>query len=271
MDKRIGFIGTGNMGSALLKGIIKSGLVSHKYVSIYDVDEQKIKSLSSSTGARIMKDSCELVEKSDIIIMAVKPNVVTKALEPCKAYFDNEKILVSIAVGIPIITYKNIIGETKKVIRTMPNMPALVSEGMTLISYDGRVDTGDVENVKKIFECVGKVEVLDERLMSQVTALTGSSPAYVYMFIEAMVDAAVRSGIPHDIAYKLAAQSVLGAARMALETGKHTGQLKDEVCSPGGTTIEAVSVLEKNNFKYAVIEAMEACTKKAIEIGKGTK
>ena len=150
----------------------------------------------------------------------------------------------------------------------MPNTPALVGEGMTLISYENNIDENDIKNVKKLFESVGKVEILDEKLMNEVTALTGSSPAYVYMFIEAMADAAVLSGIPRGIAYKLAAQSVMGSAKMVLESGKHPGELKDEVCSPGGTTIEAVSELEKNGFRSAVIEAMNVCTKRAREIGK---
>ncbi len=265
---KIGFLGTGNMGSALIKGIIKSGIVRLENISIYDIDENKTAILHDDTGVLIAKNSSELVEKSDIIIMAVKPDVVSKALEPCKGSFDNKKILVSTAVGVPIITYKNIIGETKKIIRTMPNTPALIGEGMTLISYEGRIIEKDLDIVKKLFECVGKVEILDEILMSEVTALTASSPAYVYILIEAMADAAVRSGLPRNISYRLAAQSVSGAAKMVLETGKHPGQLKDEVCSPAGTTIEAVSVLEKNGFRYAVMEAMDACTKRACEIGK---
>jgi len=139
---------------------------------------------------------------------------------------------------------------------------------MTLISYDNNISENDIKTVKAIMECFGKVETLDEKLMSEVTALTGSSPAYVFMFIEAMADAAVLSGIPRNIAYKLASQAVLGSAKMVLETGKHPGELKDQVCSPAGTTIEAVSSLEKNGFRYAVIEAMDACTKRAREIGK---
>ena len=150
----------------------------------------------------------------------------------------------------------------------MPNMPALVCEGMTLVSADGITDQEDINKVKTLFNCIGKVEMLDEKLMSEVTALTGSSPAYVFMFIEAMADAAVLSGIPRILAYKLASQAVLGSAKMVLETGKHPGQLKDEICSPAGTTIEAVGVLEKNGFRSAVIEAMNECTKRAREIGK---
>ncbi|HPD01708.1 MAG TPA: pyrroline-5-carboxylate reductase, partial [Acetivibrio sp.] len=180
---------------------------------------------------------------------------------------DDKKILVSVAVGIPIKFYQGIVGADKRIVRTMPNTPALVGEGMTLMCWEN-VSDDEGKTVREIFECFGKVEYLDEKLMSEVTALTSSSPAYVFMFIEAMADAAVLSGIPRNLAYKLAAQAVLGSAKMVLETGKHPGELKDMVCSPAGTTIEAVSSLEKNRFRYAVIEAMNECTRKALEIGK---
>ena len=162
------------------------------------------------------------------------------------------------------------LGNESKVIRTMPNTPALVGEGITLISHDENIDKEDLETVKSLFNCVGKTEILDERLMCEVTALTSSSPAYVYMFIEAMADAAVLSGLPRNLSYKLAAQAMLGSAKMVLETGKHPGELKDQVCSPAGTTIEAVKVLEKNRFRYTVIEAMNECTKRAKEINKNS-
>ena len=149
------------------------------------------------------------------------------------------------------------------------NTPALVGEGMTLMCYDDNIlSREDFLNVKKIFECFGKVEVLDEKLMNEVTAVTGSSPAYVFMFIEAMADGAVLSGLPRDLSYKLAAQAVMGSAKLVLETGKHPGELKDQVCSPAGTTIEAVKTLEKHGFRYAVIDAMEECTKEPEKLEK---
>jgi pyrroline-5-carboxylate reductase len=267
MDIKVGFIGSGNMGTALVKGIIESGTVPAENVYIFDVDKDKMAALSSNTGAITIDSSIALVEVCDIIILAVKPNVIKIALEPCKEKFKG-KILASIAVGIPISFYKSIIGEDKKVVRVMPNTPALVGEGMTLLTYGKEITADESKQVTKLFESTGKVEFLEEKLMSEVTALTSSSPAYVFMFIEAMADAAVLSGIPRNLAYKLAAQAVLGSAKMVLETGKHPGELKDMVCSPAGTTIEAVSSLEKNGFRYAVIEAMNECTKKAREIGK---
>jgi len=268
MDIKLGFIGTGNMGSALIKGIGKSGLIFPENIFVFDKQMEKAEELKKDFDLNVMKSTEEVVENSDIIILAVKPNIVKQVLEPCKSLFNGKKLLVSVAVGIPIKFYKDMLGEDRKIIRTMPNTPALVGEGMTLISYDNNIDEADLNLVVSLFETVGKVEVLDENLMSEVTALTSSSPAYVFMFIEAMADAAVLTGIPRNLAYKLAAQAVLGSARMVLQTGKHPGELKDQVCSPAGTTIEAVASLEKNKFRYAIIEAMNECTRKAKEIGK---
>lgn len=268
MGINLGFIGAGNMGTAMVKSIASSGIVKAENIYIYDVDTEKVGLLKKETGISVLGSSMEVFQKSDVIILAVKPNMVKLVLEACKGSFAQDKILVSIAVGLPISLYKGIVGSDKKVIRTMPNTPALVGEGMTLVSFDNNITEDDLKLVLPLFETMGKVEVLDEKLMSEVTALTGSSPAYVFMFIEAMADAAVLSGIPRNLAYKLASQAVLGSAKMVLETGKHPGELKDQVCSPAGTTIEAVSALEKNGFRYAVIDAMNECTKRAREIGK---
>lgn len=268
MDRKIGFIGAGNMGCAMIRSIAQSDIVKSDKIYVYDVDMEKISKLKAEIGINQAKSEKDVVVNCDIIIVAVKPNIIEKVLEECKTSFDSEKILVSVAVGVPIKFYKKIIGEDKKVIRTMPNTPALVGEGMTLVSPDSSISKDELDYVMSIFECFGKAELLDEKLMSEVTALTSSSPAYVFMFIEAMSDAAVLSGIPRNLSYKLAAQAILGSAKMVLETGKHPGELKDMVCSPAGTTIEAVSTLEKNKFRYAVIEAMDECTKKAKEIGK---
>ncbi|MDQ2086194.1 pyrroline-5-carboxylate reductase [Herbivorax sp. ANBcel31] len=270
MSAKVGFIGAGNMGCAMINSIVKSGVTSNENVFVYDIDKEKLSNLKSETGITILNNSTEVVQKSDIVILSVKPNMVEKVLEPCKSSFDDKKILVSVAVGVPIKYYQDIIGDDRKIIRTMPNTPALVAEGMTLMCYDDKIlSKDDILNVKRILECFGKVEVLDEKLMNEVTAVTGSSPAYVFMFIEAMADAAVLSGLPRDLSYKLAAQAVMGSAKLVLETGKHPGELKDQVCSPAGTTIEAVKSLEKNGFRHTIIDAMIECTKRAREIGKG--
>ncbi|NMB95720.1 MAG: pyrroline-5-carboxylate reductase, partial [Clostridiaceae bacterium] len=171
--------------------------------------------------------------------------------------------------GVPIKMFKNLLGDKAKIVRTMPNRPALIGSGMTLVSFEkDSITDEECNTIKWLFESVGKVEMINENLMDEVTALTSSSPAYVFMMIEAMANDAVLRGIPSGTAYKLAAQAVLGSAQMVLETGKHPAELKDEICTPAGTTIEAVRALEKNNFRYAIIEAMEECTKKAKIIGE---
>lgn len=265
---RLGFIGAGNMGTPLVKGIAASGIITPDRISIFDVDREKASALSRETGVIFAESNSAVVAASDIIILAVKPNYIKPVLEECKNSFTGLKILVSIAVGVSIKTYKAILGEEARVVRTMPNTPVMVGEGMTLICFDGSINSDEKALIKKLFESSGKAEELDEKLMSEVTALTGSSPAYVYVFIEAMADAAVLSGIPRHLAYRLAAQAVLGSAKMVLESGKHPGELKDQVCSPAGTTIEAISSLEKNGFRYAVIDAMNECTRRAREIGR---
>lgn len=268
MDISVGFIGAGKMGSAIAKGIAKSKVIPPEKIYIFDIDTSKSSQLERESGITVLKSNEEVINKSNIIILAVVPGVIRTVLEPCKHFFKN-KILVSIAAGVPISTYKEILGDKAKIIRTMPNRPVLVSEGMTLISYDSlTVSKEEVDIIKALFEVIGRVEILDEGLMNEVVALTSSSPAYVFMLIESMADAAVLYGISRKSAYIMAAQAVLGSAKMVLETGKLPAELKDEICTPAGTTIEAVKTLEKNSFRYAIIEAMENCTIKAREIGK---
>ena len=271
MDIKLGFLGTGNMGAALIKSLVNSNFLPVDKISMFDVDINKLEQLKSETGISYFETAKELVQWSDIVVLAVKPNILKSVLEELKPVIDDKKVVVSFAVGIPISFYENILGTDKKIVRSMPNTPAMVGEGMTLICQNSNVTELEFAIVKQMFDCAGKCEFLSEKLMSEVTALTGSSPAYVFMFIEAMADGAVLSGIPRDMAYRLAAQAVLGSAKMVLETGLHPGVLKDQVCSPGGTTIEAVSTLEKNGFRYSIMDAMNDCTKKARLIGEAYK
>ncbi len=265
---QLGFIGTGMMGTAMIKGIIGSNIVNPSDIHVFDLDKQKVQALNKELGVTVPGDSLELVRKCDYIILAVKPNIVKAVIAEIKSVFSDEKILISIAAGIPLKTYKNALGENKKVIRAMPNTPAVIGEGMTLISFDSCVGDSEIQEAMTLLSSLGKVEIMDEKLMSEVVALTSSSPAYIFMLIEAMADAAVLSGIPRQTAYRLASQAVAGSAKMVAETGKHPGELKDQVCSPAGTTIEAVAALEKNGFRNAIIEAMNECTKKSKELGK---
>lgn len=268
MSIKVGFIGTGNMGTPLVKGVIKSGVAMPDDIYVYDADQSKAEFLARETGVRVATGNIELVTECNYVVLAIKPVYINKVLEEIRDSFTPDKILISIAVGITSATLKSILGEDRKVVRTMPNLPILVGEGMTLLCFDNLIGASEKATVKRLFEGSGMVEELEERLMSQVTSLTGSSPAYVFMMIEAMADGAVEQGIPRKIAYKLASQALLGSAKMVLETGVHPGELKDQVCSPAGTTIEAVMSLEENGFRYTIMKAMKECTKRAIEIGK---
>ncbi len=266
-DIVMGVIGAGNMATAIIKAVLKEGMIGKDNIYVSDLDEKK-REYMKNLGVRVTTDNMEVVKKSDVVILAVKPNIYPSVLKevshiPCV----RDKVFVSIAPGISTDDIKSFFAEDVKIVRTMPNTPALVGEGMTVACYKEPVMPHDFEKVESILTCTGKVEVIEEKYMNQVVAVNGSSPAYVYVMIEAMADAAVLQGISRDTAYKLAAQSVLGAAKMVLETGEHPALLKDKVCSPGGTTIEAIYSLEKNGFRAALMQAMDKCTQKAISLG----
>ncbi len=270
----IGLIGTGNMGSAIIKGYITANPESEKDICAYDKDRSKLLNLVEESGIHGCAGVTEVVDLSDIIIIAVKPEAVygvTK--EIVKAKSATVKILVSIVAGLNtdniIKMFKNEDDSAAlKLIRVMPNTPALVRRGMSALCRSGGVTDQEFGAVMDIFSCLGKAEEVKESLMDCVVGISGSSPAYVYMFIEALADGAVAKGMDRNQAYRFAAQAVLGSAEMVLATGKHPGVLKDMVCSPGGTTIEAVCSLEGSGFRNAVIEAVKAATEKSISMGK---
>ena len=266
LNKKIGFIGAGNMAKAMIGGIVKSKLVESNYVFASDLNTQTLEDVKSIYGINTTKDSKEVVKNSDIVVVAVKPNVYELVLEEVKEMIDNKKIIVTIAAGKTIESVENVIGSDKKIIRTMPNTPALVNEGMSAICKNINITDEELNSVKKIFSSFGKAEIVNENLIDAVIGASGSSPAYVFMFIEAMADAVVSAGMPRNQAYKFVSQAVMGSAKMVLETGKHPGELKDMVCSPGGTTIEAVKTLEAEGFRNSVIKAIDDCIKKSKEM-----
>ncbi|WP_096634834.1 pyrroline-5-carboxylate reductase [Clostridium cochlearium] len=268
MKKNIGLIGCGNMAQAMITGIVSSKIVFGENVFVSDKDEEKLKYIKEKFNVNISKDNKEVAENSDIIILAVKPNKYGEVIQGIKDHVKKDVIIVVIGAGITIDYVEESFEKKLKIIRTMPNTPALVGEGMSAICYNELITENDLEDVVNIFKSFGKVEIIEEDLMDAIPAISGSSPAYVYMFIEALADGAVLDGVPRDKAYKMAAQSVLGAAKMVLETGEHPGELKDRVCSPAGTTIEAVYSLEKNNFRGTIMEAMRKCTDKTREMSK---
>lgn len=261
---KIGFIGGGNMGGALIGGLIE------KYCSASDVflcekDNNKAQTFKDK-GVNTMASAAELEEACDIIIFSVKPNITDMVFKEMKGFSD--KIYLSIAAGITVSHMEDMLGSDKKIVRAMPNTPAQIGMGMTVISPNKNVTDKETETIKEILTAVGKVSVMDEKYMSVATALHGSSPAYAYMFIDAMADAGVKYGLTKAESLKLAAQSVAGSAMMILETEKHPEELKDNVCSPGGTTIAAVCDLEENGFRGIVQSAVCACVEKAEEMSK---
>jgi len=268
MNKNIGFIGCGNMAQAIIGGIIKSKLVTPKQVMASAATNRNLNVAKESFGIEVSNNNLDVARFSDILILAVKPNMYGSVIEEVKETIKDDVIIVTIAAGITIDFVEKAFGRNLKVVRTMPNTPALVGEGMTAITPNKLVSKEDEEVILDIFQSFGKTEIIEEKLMNVIPAISGSSPAYVYMFIEALADGGVLQGIPRNKAYKLAAQAVLGAAKMVLETGMHPGALKDNVCSPGGTTIEAVATLEEKGFRSAVISAMNSCTDKANEMSK---
>lgn len=260
-DMRIGFIGAGNMGKAIIGGIIKNG--GNDTLIVYDKSEEGLKAVCREPRAKRAESNSSVASESNILFLAVKPNVLYSVIDEIKDSVAEDTVVVSIAAGQSIEKIENAFGRKIKLIRVMPNTPALVGEGMAALCRNANTTDEEMRTVLEIFSGLGRAEEVAEYMMDAVTAVSGSAPAYIFMLIEAMADAAVMGGMPRDKAYTFAAQTVLGSAKMVLETGKHPGELKDMVCSPAGTTIEAVRVLEKEGFRGAVIEAMKACMDKS--------
>lgn len=260
---KIGFIGCGNMACAMINGILKKELCGSRDIFVSDVSKKKLEEAKNKWGIKTTLDNISVAEDSDYIFVAVKPMYYEEVLKNIAPALSTEKVIISIAPGKTLDFMGDIIGiDGMPIIRTMPNTPAMVGEGITAVSPNGNVSEKMLETACEIMNSFGKTEVISETLMNSVVGLTGSSPAYVFMLIEAMADGAVLSGMPRDKAYTLAAQAVKGSAEMVLSTGKHPAELKDMVCSPGGTTIEAVRTLEERGFRSSIIEAMEACYEK---------
>ncbi len=259
---KIGFIGCGNMATAMIGGILAEDLVSEEEIYASSKSEKTRRKIREELGIQAA-DNRQVAAAADILILAVKPIYMEEVIEEIREEVKQETIVVTLAPGKTLEWLEERFASEVKLVRTMPNTPALVGEGMTAICPNDQVRKEELQKVVTVFESFGKVQIVSEPMIDVVVGVSGSSPAYVFMFIEAMADAAVADGMPRAQAYEFAAQSVLGSAKMVLETGKHPGELKDMVCSPGGTTIEAVRVLEEKGLRSAVIEAQKACVKKA--------
>lgn len=256
---KIGFIGCGNMGQAMMWGMLSSGKLKTSEVLVSTKTVTSKENLQRKYGVMVADKNIEVAMLANIIFLAVKPQYYEEVIEEIKPALGENKILVSIAPGKSLEWLEEKVGRRIKIIRAMPNTPSMVKEGMTGLCGNDLVTASEFDTICKLFSTFSRAEIVPEHLMDTVTAVSGSAPAYVFMFIEAMADAAVAGGMPRKQAYTFAAQAVLGSAKMVLETGKHPGELKDMVCSPGGTTIQAVRVLEEGGMRSSVIEAMMKC------------
>jgi pyrroline-5-carboxylate reductase len=265
---RPGFIGIGNMGGAFIRGYIAADAKNAAFVSAFDRDAERLSAFAAETGIAAASSIAALAERSDAIVLAVKPNNFEEALSALAAARAREQLVISMAAGVRIRYIAGFLGEEAKIIRIMPNTPAAVGAGMTAVSRNARVGDAEFERALGLFRSVGRAEPVDESLMDAVTGVSGSSPAYAYMFIEALANGAEAAGMDAEKARIFAAQAVLGAARMVLETGVDPVTLRQNVCSPGGTTIEAVNVLLQNGFADKVQDAMRACIEKSKALTK---
>lgn len=262
MFMKIGFIGCGNMGSAMIGGILKKGIFQKEEIIVSNLTEEGSRRSREKLGVVTTLNNCEVVRNAKIVVLAVKPQFYEEVLEEIKGELTPEHMVVGIAPGKTLAWLEEKCGQPLKVVRMMPNTPAQVGEGMTGACKNERVTEEDEARIREITESFGRVEFVPERLMDAVGAVSGCSPAYVFMFIEAMADAAVALGMPRKQAYSFASQAVLGSAKMVLETGMHPGELKDMVTSPAGTTIEGVRTLEKQGFRSSIFEALMAAAEK---------
>lgn len=268
VDKKIGFIGCGNMGKAILGGLVASKLVPAENITVYNRSAKSVEAISQEFGSRGASSADEVAKEADVLIVGVKPNMMANILGEIRDALKPNAIIVSIAAGVTLETLEFALKDGQKVVRVMPNTPALVNAGMSSITPNKQVSEDESALIVEIFSSFGRAEIVPEYLIHSVVGVSGSAPAYVFMFIEAMADAAVLGGMPRAQAYQFAAQAVMGSAKMVLETGKHPGELKDMVCSPGGTTIEAVKVLEQKGLRAAVMDAMQSCMAKSEEMSR---
>lgn len=268
MERHLGFIGCGNMAGAIIGGIVSSGKVPAENILASDVIQGNLDNAKESYDICVTSDNKEVARWSDILVLSVKPQFYAQVINEIKDDIKENVVIVTIAPGITLEILETTFGKPVKIVRTMPNTPALVREGMTGACANVYVSNEELAEVCELLKTFSRVEVVPEKLMDVVGAVSGASPAYVFMLIEAMADAAVADGMPRAQAYQFAGQAVMGSAKLLLETGKHPGELKDMVCSPGGTTIEGVRQLEARGFKSAMFEALKACVEKSKEFSK---
>ena len=266
---KIALIGAGNMTEALVAGLLKARLTSPDHLYATDVLPERRASLQDRYGVRVGSDNPEAAAWGQVVVLSVEPQVLDHVLDEIRRALRPDCLIISVAAGYPIARVASRLSPGLSIVRVMPNTPSSVLEGVSAVTFGAGVSEDETGIVRAIFESVGKVVTVDERWMDAVTGLSGSGPAYVYLMIEALADGGVKMGLPRPVAELLAAQTVLGAARMLIETGEHPGRLKDQVASPGGTTIAGLHKLEEGRVRASLIAAVEAAAKRSAELGMG--
>ncbi len=270
-NKHVGFLGAGNMGEALIHGLLHGHLCKPEQIICSDVRPERLKLIREKYGVRGTTHNSEVVKQSDIIILAVKPQIMKPVVEEVSKYFDFNKLIISIAAGVPLDAIESCAGKELKLVRVMPNICVSVREGVSAISAGKHAQKEDLMIAKTIFDSVGKSIFLEESLLDAVTGLSGSGPAYIFLIVDALADAGVKVGLSRDDALLLASQTVLGAAKMLIETGEHPGKLKDMVTSPGGTAIAGLHTLEQGGVRTTLINAVEVATQRSKALGEMMK
>lgn len=267
IDRTIAFLGAGNMGAAIIQGLMRAGTPATKITATVRRDERAQELGKLLPGVRVLKDNVQAAKEAQVVVLCVKPQAMGKLLAQVGPVLDGSKLIISIAAGVPLAALEKQVGSKARIIRTMPNTPALVGRGATAISPGEHATEDDLALATAMFEAVGLTTVTDEPLLDAVTGLSGSGPAYVFLVIEALSDAGVKVGLSRHVALRLAAQTVLGSAQLLLETGAHPGHLKDQVTSPGGTAIAGLHTLEAGGLRTTLIDAVEAATRRAKQLG----
>jgi len=265
---KFGFVGAGNMGEALIKGLLGARLVTPRDILVSDPSRERMLHMKKAHRVSAAADNRELVRRSDVVFLSVKPAQVNRVLRDISPVLDRSRLLVSIAAGVSLLQIESRLRAPARLVRAMPNTPVLVAAGATALSFGNLITAADRKLMLNVFGAVGKVVVLQEDLMDAVTGLSGSGPAYVFTLIQGLADGGVRAGLARSTAVELAAQTVLGAARMVLETGGHPMQLRDQVASPAGTTIEGVAVLEEGGFKGLLMEAVVTAAERSRQLSE---
>lgn len=268
MNKTIAFIGTGNIGSAMIRGLLHANILPPQKIIASNRTKEKLQTLHNQTHITMAKDNIEAVRKADYIFLCVEPKMFKTVAREIGDAVTQDKLIISVAASVSMQELHELFSPHRRILRIMPNTPILVGEGLTMVCKNDAVWQEDLENVKTLLRAFSDVEVLDEKYINAFTALAASSPAFIYILIEAMADAAVSMGLSRERSYRIVAKAVLGSAKMVLETGKHPGELKDMVTSPAGTTIEALASLEKTGFRSSIIEALKVGEAKCSQIEK---